>query len=151
MSESDINLQLNRLLIVLRRSLLQYIGECWPWTDPRHQAVRDRLQSLVERQEDGVRRLVELLQRRGWIIDFGTFPTEFTDLHYVSLDFLLAEAVENEKDVSAEIDAGVRACAHDHQAFTLLQQIAATERDILAQLTAMARSATTPASSGSPR
>lgn len=140
MTESFVNAELNRVLVVLRRSLLQYMGECWPWTDPRHQAVRERFDRLISRQEANIASLVEQLIRRGWHVDFGVFPTEFTDLHYVALDFLLTQAIKNQQAAVAEVQAGLAACAGDPEAFAHLQHIAAVERDNLDELKAMAAS-----------
>jgi len=142
MSEDFVSAELNRVLVVLRRSLLQYLGESWPWTDPKHQEVHDRFLQLVGRQQTGIERLVETLVARGWIMDFGVFPTEFTDLHYVALDFLLAQTVDNQRAVVHEFELAIDACAaEDPAALALLQHLAAVERDNLDELQAMSRNA----------
>jgi len=37
--------------------------------------------------------MVELLDQRGWTVDFGGYPTDYTDLHFVSLEFLLSRSL----------------------------------------------------------
>ncbi len=145
MPEDFVNAELNRLLVAVRRSLLQYMGECWPWTDPKHQEAQQRFVRLIGRQESGIANVVELLVRRGWIVDFGVYPTEFTDLHYVALDFLIARAVDNQRSVLAEVEAHVGACASDPEAFALVQHVAAVEREVLDELQAMQRTGNTTA------
>lgn len=135
------NKQFNRLLINVGRSFLQYVGECWPWTQVDANAERDKINDLVARQQTQIARLVELLvQRDGGAIDFGSYPTEYTDLHYVSLDYLLAQLIENEQLVVAEIDASRRSATDDSEAAELLDQIHSAEQANLKELQDLAAS-----------
>lgn len=137
------NKQFNRLLINVGRSFLQYVGECWPWTQVDAAAERDKINDLVARQQRQVAKLVELLvQRDGGAIDFGSYPTEYTDLHYVSLDYLLAQLIENEQLVVAEIDDSHRSAADDPEAAELLEQFLAEERCNLKALEELAAART---------
>lgn len=146
MDESRINADLNQLLITMGRSLLQYMGDAWPWTSANEQEVREKLDELVVRQRKQIARLSQLLERRDWAIDFGTYPTEYTDLHYVALDFLLARLVDNQKAVVAAIETAQRACGEEGPARDLLEQILADQRESLTELERLAKQAT----SGSP-
>jgi hypothetical protein len=133
MNASNGTAALNQLLIDLGRSLLQYVGECWPWTG--HTAsVRKELLTLVERQQAGVRRLAELLLDRGTDIDFGTYPTEYTDLHYCALDFLLGELVKNASELLSDIEGTRLAVAGDAEAQSVLQSVANEQRAIVDSL-----------------
>ena len=133
------NQDLNRLLIDLGRSLLQYVGECWPWTSSTSSA-QTKLEGLVEQQRAGVGKLFELLNHRGYTVDFGAYPTEYTDLHYCALSFLLKELIEEASESSQEI-ASIRAtCAGDPEAAALLDELAADERKLLGELKALAGS-----------
>ena len=85
---------LNQILITLGRSLLQYSGAAWPWTGSSSTVSRAAIEALIGEQADHIRQLAELLDSRGWTIDFGVFP-DFTDLHYLSLQYVLPHLVEN--------------------------------------------------------
>ena len=95
MAESQNNSQLNFLLINLGRSLLQYVEECWPWSG--NETHGNPLDALVIAQKETIARLTDLLIQRRWNIDFGSYPTEYSDLHFVALDYLLLQLIENQE------------------------------------------------------
>jgi hypothetical protein len=128
---------LNDLLVDLGRSLLQYVGECWPWVPADAARAQADIERLVARQRENVARLTELLIRRNGAIDFGTFPTEYTDLHYVALDYLLELLITAEESLVAEVERA-RALCDDAEAAALLDDILVDERDIVAELRRLA-------------
>lgn len=142
---ADSNSQLNLLLVQISRSLLQYVGECWPWSSADEGALQTEIDDLVERQRVHVAALAETLVQRRLVIDFGTYPTEFTDLHFLALDYLLAQLVDNQTEVVDHITRAISLCSGDRSCVEMLQQIHAEEREILNELTKMAASRATPA------
>lgn len=138
MSHIRHNQQLNLLLIRVVRCLLQYTSECWPWASVDESGERQAIQELGQQQHDDARRIVDLLVERGWAIDFGNFPTEFTDLHYVALDFLLRELNADEDKLVAALRSGQDLLATDTQAAALIGQILHSEQDRAARLRALA-------------
>lgn len=135
MADYEYNPELNRLLINLGRSLLQYVGECWPWTGADGEIERALILRIVDRQSEDVARLADLLVRRHWSVDFGTYPTDYTDLHYVALDFLLDQLIANEESLIGELEAGIETTAQDDpEAARLLRDIVSQERDNLTEL-----------------
>lgn len=141
MANHQINAQLNRLLIDVARSLLQYVGESWPRATSDQQRTLGR---IVERQQQHIAALAELLEHRRWVIDVGRYPTEFTtlNLHYVSLDFLLSRLVESERQLIARIEATLRDCRDDPEAAELVEQLLAEERENLQTLETLAANVT---------
>lgn len=121
--------QLNKLFVLLHRSLLQYVGECWPWTaeDGRQTETLSTIKGLIAKQKQNETLLGEPLIASGWVLDFGGYPTMYTDLHYVSLSFLLKQIVISENQIVAAFDAAAKADPES----PLLQQIADSEREIL--------------------
>jgi hypothetical protein len=97
------NAVLNELLINLGRSLLQYVYEAWPWVSSESEAARNEVYALAERQAEAVNRLADFLTLRNWPIDFGIYPAEFTDLHYVSLTYLMGLVTRNADELVTEI------------------------------------------------
>ncbi|REJ96400.1 MAG: hypothetical protein DWQ34_03960 [Planctomycetota bacterium] len=131
------NDQLNDLLIDLGRSLLQYVGEIWPWTSREDADVHKAVEKLVAEQRASVERLAELLDRRGHRIESGAYPTEYTSLHYVALDFLLDQLAAHQERLADEAAGLAAAADDDEEAGSLLSDIsqeAARHRDELARL-----------------
>ncbi|MEX0728282.1 MAG: hypothetical protein WEB58_21000 [Planctomycetaceae bacterium] len=129
MTSSECHAKLNELLIRLNRSLLQYVGESWPWTDAESQATLSELDGLVKRQQNDVARLVQVLLSHRWAIDFSNYPTEFTDKQFLSLNFLLPQIVAAEKVNTSICDETRACCGGDEQIAELLKQITANEAD----------------------
>lgn len=128
------NNRLNDLLIDVGRSLLQYTSECWPWASAGEADTQRALDQMAAEQRDVVAALVDLLAERGHAIDFGTYPTEYTSLHYVAVDYLLSQLVANQQSVLKECEAAAAATAADDVAKSLLDDIVVSERKHLDDL-----------------
>lgn len=94
--------QLNSLFVRLHRSLLQYVGECWPWSDEisdedRH--AREVLTQALASQRQNADKLAKALEDIDWVISFGGYPTAFTDLQYLSLKYLLKQVVLSQIEI----------------------------------------------------
>ena len=134
---SELNDQLNGLLIDIGRSFLQYVGECWPWTV--QSAERKAIAELVLRQSEDIARLANALDAAGHAIDFGTYPTEYTDKHFVTLDFLVNLLEENQRDVVAEAEAVKLSFSRNGDQSGLLNSTLETETGILQSLEGIAK------------
>ncbi len=134
---------LNQVLVVMGRSLLQYSADAWPWTGSRSSAARTAVEALIAEQKARVGQLADLLDSRGWTIDFGVYP-DFTDLHYLSLDFVLPHLVENERGVVTEIETALPKSASDPEAAALLTAILPAEKAVLSKLEELSRSTPRP-------
>jgi rubrerythrin len=141
MVETASNAVLNDVLVSLSRSMLQYVGESWPWTRFDAASERETITRLVARQQEHVARLTSLLSERRWKIDFGTYPTDYTDLHFVALEYLLAQLVESGRAFAAELER-TAATLKDEQAASLVTSILADEREIVSQLQQLANGPT---------
>jgi hypothetical protein len=128
---------LNGVLILLRRSLLQYAGEAWPWTGSGSDEPRSEIDQLIAAQSERVRKLAELLDGRRWTIDFGAFP-DFTELHYLSLSFVLPHVVENERTIVRELELALPGCAGDSEATALVAETLVGESQALNRLQQLA-------------
>ncbi len=128
---------LNGVLVLLRRSLLQYAAEAWPWTGSHSAALRAEIDQLIVAQSYRVRKLAELLDDRRWTIDFGAFP-DFTDQHFLSLTFVLPHLVENQQKIVREIELALPACAGDSEATALVAETLVGESQALSKLQQLA-------------
>jgi hypothetical protein len=148
MAEIQHNARLNSFVISIGRSLLQYADECWPWAslaEAQAEAAFHRI-AAVQRQE--VAALAELLAQREWNLDFGMYPTEYTDLHFVSLDYLLSRIIAGEQAVVADLEDAVHSCGEDSEAAHVLSEVLTTEKKIVERLKAIEASRPQPAPVG---
>lgn len=135
------NLKLNQLLIALDRSLLQYAGHCSTWSSRKDAAIAEEFPTLVATQREHVSELTELLTERHWTIDFGGFPMRFTDLHFLSLQFLLKSIVINQHAILSELEEASHTSIDDPEAATLIEQLLSGERQLTERIEELARSA----------
>ena len=138
MAEGIVSSQLNDLLIQIGRSLLQYVGECWPWASSHDSETRSTLEQLAAEQQESVAALAELLTACGQYIDFGTYPTSYTSLHYVDVQYLLSQLVKNQEEIVRECDSVSGAVGSDPTAGSLVKEVAVAERRHLDELRKLA-------------
>ncbi len=127
--------QVNQLFVLLHRSLLQYVGECWPWTAEVGRDVQTAatVKQLIAKQQHDESLLSEPLTASGWPLDFGGYPTAYTDLQYLSLNYLLKQVVKSQTEIVAALDAAAKSDPES----PLLQQVADNEREILKTVQAL--------------
>jgi hypothetical protein len=138
--------RLNDLLIDVGRSLLQYVGESWPWTSEDEADVRIAVETMVAEQRDTVLQLAGLLDDRAHRIIYGQYPSEYTSLHYVALDYLLEQLARQQQDLASDFADAAEESAGDEIALALLTHAADQARrhaDELARLVATRKSRST--------
>ena len=145
MADSNSSDVLNRVLARLYRSLLQYAVECWPWTSAADTAATDSteqqaIEQMTARQQQFVARLADLVTRRGDVVDFGSFPDN-SELHYVSLDYLLGKLIADEQELIVELQAALSVLGHDAEGTALVSELLAVETQNVARLRELSRSA----------
>ncbi len=91
------NRALNQLVAILSRSLPAYLVDAAPWSNGKDKLGMPLLESIVADQQAVVDKIAELLMDRGMAVNQGAFPMQFTDLHDLSLDYLLALAVRHQR------------------------------------------------------
>ncbi|MFQ5731426.1 MAG: hypothetical protein ACE5KM_05660 [Planctomycetaceae bacterium] len=133
MTDSERHAALNTLLIDLGRSLLQYSSEAWPWTAAEAQQRRAQIEELVARQSALVGRIAEFLEDRDWAVEFGAYP-DYSDLHFVSIDFLLSHLAMNAEDLVTEAESTRALFTGDADGAPLLQGVVNEQRQIAAAL-----------------
>ena len=133
------NAKVNDLVIDLSHSLLQYAADTGVWSDS--EASRQTLEKAAAQQRRDVGRLIDLLTERGWPIDSGTYPTDFTDLQFLSLEYLLPRIIEDQQGLVEELEEAVHTCIDDAAAVALLREALENERHIAAELRALSTKA----------
>ena len=138
MPDSTTNSALNNALAALTSSLVQYTGECGPWTDGDDDTEMAALDLFRRRQQLQIARLVELLRDRDATIEFGRFPTKYTDLHFVSLENLYPRMIANQEAILETLKKAATSCRGDEQAEALIADAAAEEQRTLEELGTLA-------------
>ena len=138
MANVEHNSKLNQLLIDIGRSMLQYVGHCSSWSSRSHVAMEQEFPKIVAVQQQHVAQLSELLTERRWTIDFGGFPASFTDLHFLSLKYLLKLILKNQDEILAALEEAVHTSVDDPEASTLIGEILKSEQQITVRLKELA-------------
>ena len=134
MSDSNTTLALNSALAALSSSLVQYSGECRPWTNSDDDSELAALDLFRRRQQLQIARLVELLGQRGDTVELGRFPTRYTDLHFISLENLYPRLIANQQSILETLDKSATLCRDDDTASGLIADALAEEQRTLEEL-----------------
>lgn len=119
---------LNRLLAIEYRSLPMYLTYASPWTDHGDEKAAETLQNIVADQQLMSQRIAEMIDQLGGRVETGEYSMEFTDTHFLSLDFLLTELHRHQRHDVAEIERLVARLAHDREPRELAEETLGMER-----------------------
>lgn len=127
---------LNNTLIQMACSFLQYVAESWPWVSNEANSIEPQVRVLAARQRQDVAEIVNLLTAREHFIDFGSFPTEYTDQQFLALQTLIIRLKASQNLICQRIALAAESLktAGDSEAANLLETIEAHEADILKAL-----------------
>ena len=126
----------NRALRDLSGCFLQYVGEIWPWTSAGADGAKLKtvVDACLARQRQSIGSLSEYLAPRQSRIEFGSFSAAFTDLHYVSLQFLLKQLIASESQIVESLNRAVTMLPSGDEPQELLAAVRQNEQDNLAAL-----------------
>ncbi|MCI0333800.1 MAG: hypothetical protein L0228_11330 [Planctomycetes bacterium] len=94
---------LNRVLVILRRSFAQYMRFAKPYIPLGRENVSETLEEIVAGQDALAERVSRTVFEAGGLPDAGKFPIEFTDTHDLAIDYLIAEAIDCQKQDIADL------------------------------------------------
>ncbi len=131
---------LNRVQRELSGCFLQYVGEIWPWTSVGAEGAKLKamLDECVARQGQSIERLVEYLASRQSRVEPGHYSADFTDLHYVSLHFLLKHLISSQSLIVESLNRAVTMLPSGDESQELLITVRQNEQATLAELKAAA-------------
>jgi hypothetical protein len=120
------------------RSVLQYLAESFPWTTPERQAVTDHLRTWAGEERAAAARLATYLQRNQVGLPYlGAFPTEFTNINFIGLDYAVGRIIESEKRSLADLQRDLNNLG-DPTARDLVQEMVAIKQRHLQALQELA-------------
>ncbi len=119
---------LNRIFIVVHRSLAMYLADAKPWTAHGCHTARERLSNLVADQRDYAQRISHYLTSQRYTADQGEFPMTYTDLHDLSLDYLMTELLRHQRHDVGTLEQLVSQLPGDPQARNLAEEVLGNAR-----------------------
>src|SRR5262249_38135778 len=107
----------------LYRSLPMYLADAVPWVHPGDEHAKHVLNHVVADYRMYSGRIVELLSQRRQSFGFGEYPMVYTDTHDLSLDYLLNELVDYQKQDIQAIERCVTELSADGAGRNLAEEI----------------------------
>jgi hypothetical protein len=116
------------------RSMLQYIGEAYPWTPDTNTDLLAKVRAVIDEEEAAVEGLATFLRKKRIPIGYlGSYPQNFTNLNFVSLNYLMPRLLDWQRKWTAVVyrDAALIA---DPEAKTEVAKLVAVARRHLDEL-----------------
>jgi hypothetical protein len=118
-------------------SMLRYIGEAFPWTVAAGHPALERVAEIVAEDRAATESLGRFLFRRRIPPSFsGAYPSGFTTMNFLSLEYLLPRLVETQRKAVADLESDVAAVA-DPDAKAELEKLLAVKQLHMSELEAL--------------
>jgi hypothetical protein len=112
---------LYRLASMGAYSLLQYVGQSYPWSGDKSLLMRTKILAMAGEERDSAAQLVRILQKKHVPLRVkGGFPSHYTSGNFVSIDYLLPKLIAEHVKEVAEIERELPKVA-DEEARVLAQ------------------------------
>lgn len=128
---------LNDLLTIEYRSFAMYLTDACPWTHHGDEKATQTLENIVADQKAMVQRIAEFILDSGGRIETGEYPMEFTDTHFLSLDFLVKELLRCQRHDLAAVERIAAELGQARAARELAEETLGMERAHLEALEAL--------------
>ena len=107
MPESSTVEFLNRLLSLHSRSLPTYLASARPWFPQKSSEIEAVLRLIADDQRLMVDHIAAVIMDQHGTIQRSEFPMEFTDLHDLSVDYLLPRVIDRQQREIAWMRSGL--------------------------------------------
>ena len=134
MADSETCAILNRLLVVVYRSLPMYFADVPPWSAPGSERAFETLSEIVREQKSLSQRLANFILDRHCRVEMGEYPMEFTGLHDCALDYLIGRMIAYQKRDIRLIERCVEELGPDARAKALADEALGAARGHLESL-----------------
>lgn len=104
MNSGQICNALNRIIAIHEGTLPLYLSDAAPWFGADTTA-RETLSAIASNQRTTIDRLGQIVLEHGAEVRHGSYPTEFTGYHDLSLDFLREEMIRRQMAEIAQLEA----------------------------------------------
>jgi rubrerythrin len=120
------------------RSVLTYVAEAYPWTTRTEEKTLADLQRLIAAEREAVAGFGRFLVRRRIPLPYlPPYPTHFTTINFLALDFLLPRLIEHERRSIADLERDL-AALKDPTAQAEVEKLLALKRRHLPRLEELA-------------
>jgi hypothetical protein len=119
---------LNRLLAIEYRSLPNYLQHKGSWAQASDARAKDVFHDIVHSQAEISERIAQEVTERGGTPEPGGFPMEYTDLHFLSVDYLVTQLVDSQKKAIAAIQQCRDASGLDVAARAMVEEALGAEK-----------------------
>jgi hypothetical protein len=120
------------------RSLLQYLTESFPWTTPEKQDAVATLHRLSAEERDSAARIAGFLLHNHVDLPYlGAFPTEFTTINFISMDFAVPLLLQSERRALADLERDLNNLG-DPEARELVQELVSVKERHIKELETLA-------------
>lgn len=127
------------------RSVLMYVDEAYPWTTVAEEKSLTDLRQIISAEREALTALGRFLLRQHIPLPYlPTFPSSFTTINFLALDYVLPRLIDYERRAIAELERDLPALK-DSAAHAEVEKLLALKRRHLPQLEALVP-ARTPAS-----
>lgn len=92
---------LNDAFVRVYRSLTQYLIAATPTYD----VGGDVVPAIIDRQTQDLDRLGRAIYQQRGFIDTGSFPTDFSDLHFANMSAILDRWIDHQKELVSDLRA----------------------------------------------
>jgi len=134
MTPKDSNHALNRLLMIIYRSLPMYLADAVPWMHTGDEKAKHVLNHIVSDYRMYSGRIADLLLAERQRFSFGEYPMTFTDTHDLSLDYLVSEMIDYQRQDVAAIEKCVSELKTDAAGRNLAEEVLGNARGHLHSL-----------------
>jgi bacterioferritin (cytochrome b1) len=128
---------LNQLLAVECYSFPMYLSYAAPWTHHGDERATEALSNITADQQAMAQRIADLIDRLGGRPQSGEYPMEFTDTHFLSLDYLLKELACYQRQDLAAVETIARQLGDEREARELAEETLGMERAHLEAIEAL--------------
>lgn len=128
---------LNQLLAIECYSFSMYLTYAAPWTHRGDERASEALRNITADQQTMAQRIADLIDRLAGRPESGEYPMEFTDTHFLSLDYLLKELAYYQRQDVAAVEAIARQLADEREARELAEETLGMERAHLEAIEAL--------------
>jgi rubrerythrin len=119
-------------------SLLNYVGDAFPWTTSAGSAKLARLQDVVRAHREAVAEAGQFLTKKRTPVGYiGSYPANFTAINFLSLDYILPRLAAAEANGVARLEREA-ASLTDPEAVAMVQHLLSVKRDHLKTLEGLA-------------
>jgi hypothetical protein len=131
----------DRLHAIVRRetlSLLMYVGQAFPWTTVKQVGTLAELKRIIDEERAAIASLgLYLTRRRAPVPWLGSYPSDFTTINFLSLEYLLPRLVDFERSSLAQLEKDLPAI-HDTEAMQQMGKLVQMKREHLRELELLA-------------